>query len=158
MHVVVQSASRAYVCNRVSLCPSFPFFVSPGPRHYSGQITFAIASTGVGVTGQIDPAAVTYRLVSEQHKNVITPVIGSERDTLVERQDEEAERRMEGGMRCLVWQCESSRRGRRAKNSVGRNLVSQWTELSCYVWHLTPYWFYKLRKLSLPPFGAIVSG
>jgi len=125
-------------------------FVVWVPRSSSGagvipneQITFAIANTGAVATGQIDPAAVTYHLVSEQHKNVITPVIGNARERrcsasgrAVERERRSSELR-EGRD---VWfgnanQARRSRARRATGSDAGKlcrreiNLVSQWTEV-----------------------------
>jgi len=117
--------------NRISLS-EFLILRLAGQR-YPGQITFAIANTGSGATGQIDPAAVTYHLVSEQHKNVITPVIGNARERRCSERGREEERSSELRKRRDVWFGNANRaqrnRSRRAngtqENFAEINLVSQ---------------------------------
>lgn len=60
-------------------CPSRSPSVSSSrrARRRSSEANNVCHCEHAGATGQIDPAAVTYRLASEQHKNVITPVIGN---------------------------------------------------------------------------------
>lgn len=48
---------------------------------------------GAGATGQIDPAAVTYRLASEQHKNVITILLSLGRRERERKRDRDGARR-----------------------------------------------------------------
>lgn len=126
----------AHVRNRriAFRCLSSSFFVSPSGqrgaarRGYPGQITFAIANTGAGATGQIDPAAVTYRLVSEQHKNVITPVIanasarGAARRSAWGRRERGEVEWTEGGTWCLVWQCGCGEASRGEQTERGKTL------------------------------------